>query len=542
MRQTFKLSTIAALLVSSLSGCGNLQKQVFDLEVNAKNNIKAEQEKAARPVSVVTTTTAAWLMGQSVQVMPTPSPMLTQIVTYAPTQRVALTDIAAWISQSTGLVVDTAEVQSITNDQGASLGQGQGLPSLAPQSLVMNGPGALPQLPNSQSFSPQLLSINYQGPLSGLLDIAANKSGLWWKFSNGRLMFYRTETQTFYLPAIAIKSSGKTSITTDTDTGVTSSTSPSTLSGGVTSIGQYAVDVWGELEKTAKTVGGNAQIVANPSLGSVTVTGTPTQVRNVEEWVKNLSENLSQQVSITVRIYKVKVTREDNYNWNPSVVFNSLSSPYGISLTGPQAPNILSGMTPFQLAGNVLDSATGSAAKYSGSQLAFQALSTLGRVTETMHQTVVTLNGQPAPIQVANQLTYLASTTPGAATTIGTAPVPPTLTPATLTTGFTGMFLPRIVNGKILLAMNLTSSILINMGSAGNGESNIQTPNVDTSTFPQSVILTPGDSLLLTGLQLDNGKTSQNGVGSPNNYAFGGGVGSNTGKQLIAIVITAKVL
>ena len=159
-----------------------------------------------------------------------------------------------------------------------------------------------------------------------------------------------------------------------------------------------------------------------------------------------------------------------------------------------------------------------------------------------MQQTVVTLNGQPAPIQAARQTSYLASTTPGAATAIGATPNPPSLIPGTVTTGFTAMFLPRIVNGKILLSMNLTNSTLTSLGTVSSGTASIQTPNVDISTFQQSVSLTPGDSLLLTGLQQDTGKTTNSGVGAATNYFFGGGVDSNVGKQLVAIVITAKVL
>lgn len=554
MQPTFKMraitsAVIATLFAGSLSGCGTVQNQTSDLKNKATHNIAVEQEKASQPVPVVTTTSAAWLMGQSIQVVPTPSPILTREVAYHNSQRVALSDVAAWITQSTGLMVDTAEVQAAANtSQGQMAGQGvqgamPGLPALPGTQPSFMGAG----MPSNPQSSTQFLSINYEGPLSGLLDVAANKAGVWWKFADGRISFYRTETKTFYLPAISRKSAGSSSIAASSGAGgggggSTGGGTSTSSSGGATSTSDYLVDVWGELEKTAKTVGGSAMVIANASLGSLTVTGTPTQVRNVEEWVKNLSDNLSQQVAITVHVYRVKVTNEDNYNWNPSVVFKNLSAKYGLTLTTPQAPAVLSGIAPLNLAASVLTTATGTAAQYSGSQLAFQALSTLGQVTETVQQTVVTLNGQPAPIQVANQTTYLASTTMGAATTIGAAPIPPTLTPGMITTGFTAMFLPRIVNGKILLSMNLTSSSLTGIGSVSSGGSNIQTPNVDLSTFQQSVSLTPGDALLLTGLQQNNGKTNRSGVGSPSNYALGGGADDNIDKQLISIVITAKVL
>lgn len=560
MRTRINISVVIAFCFCLLSSC-TVHKQANSLRASATSQIEMEQEKATRETPVVTTTSAAWLMGPAITVAPTPPPILLQAVTYHPAGKVSLADIASWIQQTTGLIIDTAEIQASANF--SSNDSGSSASSAAPGGPVPTGV-VMPPLPNTGLSSSvslpggtpalQLLSINYAGPLSGLLDIAANKLGIWWKMSDGRVVFYRTETKTFYLPAIAKTSSGSSSISANSGAGgassggtssgssSSSSTSSGASNGGTTSTSNYSVDVWNDLEKVAKTVGAGAKIVINASVGSLTVTGTPSQVRNVEEWAKSLADNLSQQISITVHIYKVKTTSEDNYNWNPSVVFKPIGAKYGFSLDSPQTPAVVSGQTPFNLTASVLTSATGSASQFSGSQLAVEALSTLGRVSETLQQTIVTLNGQPAPLQVASQTSYLASTTTGAPTAIGATPIPPTLTPGLLTTGFTAMFLPRIVNGKILLAMNLTSSALINMGSVSSGGSTIQTPNVDISTFQQSVSLTPGDSLFLTGLQKAAGSTTQSGVGSPHNYVFGGGDDSTTDKQLIAIVITAKVI
>lgn len=552
MNQKFKprgtSRAITAFLLSGvLTGCGTVLTEVQGLEKNTADKISTAHEKAAEPQPVVSSTPTAWLMGQAVQVAPTRSPLLSGNVTYHPTQRVTLADVASWITEAKGLVVDTAEAQppTTTGQSTTGLAPGYNAPTVPP--LPTGTPMGLvspvgPATQTSASSQPVTMSISYEGPLSGLLDYAANKAGVWWKFSEGRVVFYRTETKTFYLPAISRKSTGGSSITTASGgsgasgaPGASGSTG-NTASGGATSTSDYVIDVWGDLEKTAKTVGGGAQVVANASLGSLTVTGTPRQVRDVEEWAKTLSENLNQQVSITVQIYNVKVTKEDNYNWSPAVVFSSLTGG-SLTLTGPQAPVPVSGLTPLSLVANA---ATGS--QFQGSQLAVRALSTVGRVTETLRQTVVTLNGQPAPIQVANQRTYLASSTPGTAAAGSSVPVAPTLTPGQLTTGFTGMFLPRVVNGKILLTMHIVSSTLVSMGSITSDKSLIQTPNVDTSTFPQSVMLTPGDSLLLTGLRLDTGNANNSGIGTPENYLLGGGVDNNSGKQLIAIVITAKVL
>jgi hypothetical protein len=147
--------------------------------------------------------------------------------------------------------------------------------------------------------------------------------------------------------------------------------------------------------------------------------------------------------------------------------------------------------------------------------------------------------GQPAPIQIANQRGYLASSSTTLTPNVGSTS---TLTPGTVTTGVTVTFLPRVVNGKIILNMTMTNSSLIGISSITSSSATIQTTNVDTNTFQYSVSLTPGDALTLTGLQQENSAANNSGVGSATNAMLGGGVNNNVGKTMIAIVVSAKVL
>jgi type IVB pilus formation R64 PilN family outer membrane protein len=488
-------------------------------------------------------------MGESIRVVPPISPVLAQNVTYAPARKVSLPDIAQWVTQTIGLSVDTSEVQNNASSEEQSQENSAGgnqnkMTGHSPMMLPLPSPFLNASLANTMST----MSLAYEGPLSGLLDIAANKMGVWWKFDDGKVHFYRSVTRTIYIPSIGRKYKSSNSITSASSSSSGSSTTGSASagdsgSGGFTSTSDYAVDIWADLEKTGKAVAGmsagrGAQVIANASTGSITVTGSPVQVRNVEEWVRGLSDNLSQQVAITVTVYSITRHNEDNYQWDPTVIFKKLSSTYGFALSGPQAPAMISGKEPFNLSANVLNSTTATS-QWSGSELAFKALSTLGDVSETINQSVVTLNGQPVPMQVASQITYLAQRATTIAPNVGATTA---LTPGTITTGFTAMFLPRIVNGKVLLNMNLVKSKLDGMEFAGDNTASIQTPKVSSSRFEHSVSLSPGDALMLSGLEKDNGETNRSGVGSANNQLLGGGVGATTGKKLIAIVITAKVL
>lgn len=562
-----KLSLVIAALLSTV-GCTTIQKDVITLKTEASDRIAQETEKHAKPTPVVTRTRGAWLMGEAVPVAaPMPS-FLSRKITYDPGTAVSLMDAADYISRKLGITLDTSEVWSTTS--GSSTGA-QNVGFTSPQ-MPTAGSTMVPSLSNPIAMGPavspmsgfpgaqasgglarQTFNVKYQGDVKGMLDILASKAGVWWKTADDRggVRFYSSETKTFYISALMTKHKGSGVINANSNSSGGSSSGSSASSGsggGITATGgsnsttDYDTDLWRDLKETAQIVASGGKTATNPSVGSITVTGTPLQIRNVEQWVKSLSENLAQQVAITLDVYTVKLKAEDAYNWNPSVVFNSLSGKYGVTLSGPDVPAITSGANPLNFSVGVLETATGNAAKYSGSKFAYTALSTLGDVAQVMHQTVVTLNGSPAPMQMADVEGYLASSTPSASVAVGATPLPPTLTPGTLTTGFTATFIPRIVNGKIFLAMEMTSSTNNGFGQVGTTSSFIQTPNYSQNTFSQSTRLTPGASLLLTSVQQIGGQSNRSGVGAANNYLFGGGVSGSTNKQLTAIVITAKVL
>lgn len=560
--------TIGTLLGTvALFGCSTLKEDVIALKTQASSKYAEESEKYAQPVPVVTRVRGAFLLGEAVPVVAPPPAFLSRKITYNPARLVTLTDVAAYVTQKLGVSIDTSEVWSGTAGTSAAgvmprVATSPTVPALTGASaLSINGAGA-PAVPNpslgaaaipgmgmGMGMTQQYFSIDYDGKVSGLLDIAASNAGVWWKVVEGRgILFYRTETKTFYFPALANKSKGAGQISENSINASTTSNGSSnggtsgSSTGGSNASTEFDVDVWRDIEKTAQTVAAGAKTAVNPSTGSVTVTGTPTQVRYVEDWAKSLTEHQSKQVSITMDIYTVDVNAEDNYNWNPSVIFKSVSGKFGATLSGPQAPAIVSGANPLSLTTSILSTATGGLAQFSGSEVAYNALSTLGHVAQVFHQDITILNGSPGLMQLADVAGYLASSTPSASVAVGATPLPPSLTPGSLTTGLTATFLPKILNGKVFLAMDMSNSNDKGFGKAGTDTSFIQTPNYSKSSFQQSTMLTPGQSILLTGVQQQKGKSNSSGVGSPSNYFLGGGVGNTTNKQITAIVITAKVL
>lgn len=549
---------------SGFIGAKNNQRQAAYEEQIAKQG----NADPARPV--VIKSSGAYLAGEKITVAEQLSPLLKKKVVYKPSRSVLLPDVAHWISEEFNLVVDLTGLQVNTTSQStgtsmpgamgtsalpsaatalaSNLSGGAGLPAPLGGSIPVSNPGGVfPAATNTQLARLPLqipMNLNYEGTLNGLLDQLAQKTGVWWKFADGKAMFFRSESKTFYLPTIARSFKGSSTITT-TSASVSGSSGSggANVSGGASSssgaenTSRYDVDLWQDIEKTAKVVGKGADVAVNSAASSITVTGSPAEVRHVENWVKTLSDQLSQQVQIDVNIYTVAVNSEENYSWNPSVIFKSAGN-LGFNVTGVQTPAVIGGMTPFNIGASVINSSN-----YAGSTAALNALSTIGKVTEKLHQQAIAMNGQPTPVQLARQQSYLASSNSTTSANVGTTT---SLTPGTFTVGFTAMFVPRIINGKIVLAMTMTNSALVALktvtSGSGSSQASIQTPDIDTSTFQNTVTLTPGDALLLTSLTKETGSNQNAGIFSPFFYLLGGGFDSTAGKQIMAIVVTAKVL
>jgi type IVB pilus formation R64 PilN family outer membrane protein len=554
------LACAVAWVAVGLSGCNTTREanqMVDDAQrgIDAANRHAAESEKTP----TVSTSPGAWLMGDTVVVTPPESPILATKMQYGNPRKVTLADVAAYLSENYGLPVD---ISDLTGGNGLSSSEsaasttpaaGQGVMPGAPNMLPMPSPFLVNAAAKGSATSklPDMM-LSYEGSIKGFLDVVAEKEGVWWKFEDGRAEFFRTMTKTIYMPAIARHSKTSSSIiaaggpqmgtSTGQIGGGSSSSGDGTNTGSSSASSDYDLDTWKAIGTTAQTVAGGtgagaAIVTASASLGGVTVTGTPTQVRHVEEWARGLSDNLSQMVKVSITLYTVNLNNEDNYAWNPQIAFNKLASAYGLSLSGPTVPSVVaSGVSPFSIGAKVLSTSSNSLA---GSDLVFNALSTIGKVSSVKTWSTLALNGQVSTVQMANQVTYAAQSGATSTANVGTTS---TLTPGVVTTGLTGTIQPRIINGKVTLAMDLTDSVLNSIATFTSEGATIQEPNVSVSALPSSISLTPGQSLLATGVTENNGTVTKTGTFSGNNPLLGGGTDATTGQTLVVVNISAEVM
>ncbi|WP_175730827.1 PilN family type IVB pilus formation outer membrane protein [Burkholderia ambifaria] len=395
------------------------------------------------------------------------------------------------------------------------------------------------------------------GDLRGLLDTAAARFGVSWKYADGAIEFFVTDTRTFQVSAIP----GDATVNANVVSGASSDGS-SAQAGGYGQAGTAAAGAGAGAGAGGGTGNGTATVTSNntantvvnsqlsvfnslrasiqamlshyghvvssPATGSITVTDTPDVLDRVAAFMRAQNASLSKQVLINVTVLSVSQSAQDSYGINWTAVYQALGTAFTITSVFPTTAT-----NPVSLAAQVITPNSRAA----GTQAIISALSSQGKVRRKTSASITTLNNQPVPLQVATQQGYLASVSTTNTANVGSSTA---LVPGTVTTGFNMTLLPHILeNSTVLLQFytNISSLIQLRTVPAGNGQS-IQVPEVDTRNFLQRVSMKSGETLILSGYEGVNDDLAQRGVGAPQNYLLGGGFDGSRQREAIVILIT----
>jgi type IVB pilus formation R64 PilN family outer membrane protein len=370
------------------------------------------------------------------------------------------------------------------------------------------------------------------GNFKGLLDTASARFGVFWKYANGAVQFFYTETRTFQISAIP----GESALVATVASGATSGDTGSGGGGGGvnTNNGQNTavksqLSVYGSIEKAiGAMLSPYGKVVASPATGTVTVVDTPDTLVQVAKLVESENKTLSRQVMINVTVLAVNLTELDNVGINWSLVYGDLSRKYGVTNTLFASDK---NSTSFSAA--ILSTSSSSLA---GSSLVVDALSSQGKVRRETSASVVTLNNQPVPVQVAKQSSYLKSSTTTITANVGTTT---TLTPGTVVSGFNMTILPHVLNnGTVMLQFSTDISALRGFRTVTSSSSSIETPEIDTRNFLQRVAMKSNETLIISGFEQTDDNLDRQGVTNPGNFLLGGGYKAQANKEIIVILIT----
>jgi type IVB pilus formation R64 PilN family outer membrane protein len=381
------------------------------------------------------------------------------------------------------------------------------------------------------------------GNFKGLLDMAAARYGVSWKYADGAIVFFHTDTRTFQVSAIPGDATLNANVSStasnggnganggDTDGGAGSSVSSNNTQNTAV---KSELSVFGNLEKSVTIMlSVHGKVVASPATGTLTVTDTPASLERVAAFIDSQNKALARQVMVNVTVLAVTLNQSDNYGIKWDLVYQTLQNKYQVSNTMSTA----GGGTSFTA--GILSNAS----RWGGSQVVIDALSDQGRVRRETTASVVTLNNQPVPIQVAKQTAYLKSTQTTLTANVGSTT---TLTPGTVTSGFNMSILPHVLDsGVVMLQFSTDISSLVKLATVESGGVNntrIQTPEIDTRNFLQRVAMKSNETLVISGFEQTDDNLGRSGVGTAANFLLGGGVSAKSGKEIIVILVTPVVM
>ena len=450
-----------------------------------------------------------------------------------------ITDAASYITNLTGIPV---YVNASARKEAAALALGENGGSLPPppsMGVAGGGKGATNSPYGGADFGNQ---ISYNGKLSGFLDILSARYGLFWETdSKGGVRLFKTKSQTFRIVALPGEASMTSKVGTQSSgtqagggegglggagSSLSTSSSSSEQSSGISFDG---LSVWKGIEESVKTMlSEEGKAVVTPATGTITIDDTPPVLEKVAEFIKNQNIALKRQVLLNVRVLSVELNDSEAYGINWEAVYKNMNTGVTTALGG--VSGLASGAS--SLSFNIARTSS----SYDGTKLMLEALSKQGRVSQITSASVMTINNQPAPLQVGRQRSYLASSTTSLGT--GGAGNTTTIQPGIVSTGFSMTVLPHILDsGKLMLQYAADISSLIGLETINSGDSSIQTPEIDTRNFLQRVMLNNGETLALAGFEQFSSDGSRRGIGSPYNILAGGGVNSSIGKSVIVVLI-----
>ena len=395
----------------------------------------------------------------------------------------------------------------------------------------------------------KLVNVAYTGKLSGLLSQVATDLDLLWYYDKNSIVFYETETRTFTLYALGTEVSYQTSVSTDDSNEISL---------------QSTLKEWDEVENAISSILGrssNADFTVSRSLGTITVTASPSVLARVGEYIDRQNKRLSQLVTIDVKVLQVTLSNDTAFGLNLAAAINSTSGlnivanpKNNLASTEASSMNIavlsnavsaLTGATHLE-GGTVVEGAytqnqimNGSLSGVAGSAALIEALAKQGKVSLVTNVGVTTRSNRVAPVSNTRTTGYIKRFESRNFTTVESS----TVDQDDLETGFTMQLLPNVLeNGKILLLFRMSVRELLRMSTQTIGEVTLQLPEVEERSFMQEIIMESGQMLVLSGFEKQTNEDTRYGLGSPDFMALSGSRESSATREVLVVILTPQVL
>lgn len=424
------------------------------------------------------------------------------------------------------------------------------VPSLLPQAgSAQNGMGssntgsANRNFAYSTSGERQIQPIRWLGkPLSGLLDVITSQLGLSWSYRNEAVVIHYLDTRTFRV-ALSSELDYETNVSsgaslTNGSSGAGASANESNNESAQKTLlsikSRFSADVQKAVQ--AMLTPGVGQLALSPSIGTLTVTDTPDVLDRVAQYIQDVNSRMSRQAMLYVTVASVTLTDADSLGINWNMVWQSVSGNYGLSVA-----NSFSAMEGAASVGfGILDTATGRAGQFAGTQAILNALSQQGSVSIMRQRGVTTQHLQPTPIHLTNEKQYVCGRSQTNTAQVGATE---STRMCSVVTGFAMDILPDIHGQDLTLqfALNMSPPAKIER-VPGNPERPEYTASVDRQVFLQRVGMRSGQTLVISDFQEASESASKQGVGGTDNWIpTGGGMRERT-RRVLVIIISPRIM
>jgi type II secretory pathway component GspD/PulD (secretin) len=377
----------------------------------------------------------------------------------------------------------------------------------APVDQATVTPSAEPSEAERMRIRPSL-----RGPLSLVLDEVASAFSVEWAYRDGRIVFRDFVTRQYQISALPNRSTISSRIG----------------AGEMESSTALATDVWGEIESSLKGIlTAGSTVSLGSSTGLVTVTAQLADHDRISDYLSDLNEAVSQQISFDVNVLTVSSTDAEGYGINLSSLLQG--SDGSVDILGNEALPGGVGSVNIGLITGELDL-----------DLVVQALSRQGRVSVDTRAGATTSNNRVVPIKVTDRLSYIKSQEVATDTNGGQTR---SIQTDEIETGFQLQIFPRVLNNReVMVQYTVGLSELRGIQTFGDGVDTIQLPQVSETSFEQQAVIQNGQTLILAGFERERTQVTRSGTGNAAFPLFGGGRNATYEKVSTVLMITPRIL
>ncbi len=361
----------------------------------------------------------------------------------------------------------------------------------------------------------RLVDMNYTGSIKGTLNILAAQTNYYYDLNQDTLNWSAFMTKTFnisFMPGASTYLVGRTrnNQNNQSNQAYGTGTHVSRIDDKQYSNLQGHLSVWNDLRRTLNQLKSKeGRVVISESTTMVTAHDHPENIHAMARYIKQLNKSLSQQVVIRIQVLDIELNKNFNFgiDWNlvAKMVHHSIPD-FALSGDLSTATNLVAN----HLVGRDSNSAIAGLliGNEGGSRALINALSKQGKLRIVTKPEVVTMNNQIASIRITQDTGYIESVNQSFAENYVTT----SITPGTVTDGFTLYILPKIQDNKVYMQISSTISNLVRLdkqstipsGVKANTTSNnqynaIEVPTIAEKIFNQRSVVRSGSTLIIAG-------------------------------------------